>query len=58
MDFEDIHPGAPAAGSPEVRDIVSDPLGIAEPSRSVRDIPFAQAAEELEFGRLTGGSAI
>ena len=50
MEPDEIDPGAPVAGSPEVRNILSDPLGIAEPARRRWEISFAEAADELEFG--------
>jgi hypothetical protein len=53
MDPENAELPTPTAGSPEVRNIVSDPLGIAEPATREKysDITFEEASEDNEHGR-------
>ena len=43
--------GTPSAGSPEVRNVLSDPLGIADPrANSHADISFEEASEAGDHG--------
>ncbi len=53
MDPENIESVTPIAGSPELRALVGDQVGVgAAPETAARrpDISFAEAADEAEFG--------
>ena len=47
MDAETIDPGTPSPGSPEVRNIIGEPIGVAG-THSSRMLSFADAAAYLE----------
>ena len=54
MDPDQPEPGGPIAGSPEVRNVISDPLGPPEPraSRGHADVSYEDASNDSDYGRF------
>jgi hypothetical protein len=57
MDQDEAAPGAPIAGSPEVQNVMGEPVGgVADETTSGRSMPFDLAAGELDHGRYNTSS--
>ena len=55
MDEENIIAGTPPAGSPEVRDALSDPMGIADIETGTdrpTDVAYDDVVDEMQHGRF------